>query len=44
MMQNHAQEMIARRDALIARLVDVAKSDERIAGVWLQGSLARGRP
>ena len=42
MMKNHAQEMIARRDALLARLVDVAKSDERIAGVWLQGSLARG--
>jgi predicted nucleotidyltransferase len=42
MMKNHAQEMVARRDALIARLVDMARSDERIAGLWLQGSLAQG--
>jgi len=42
MMKNHAAEMVARRDALIGRLVEIAKGDERIAGVWLQGSLARG--
>lgn len=42
MMKNHSHEMIARRDALIARLVEAAKADERIAGLWLQGSLATG--
>ena len=42
MMKSHAVEMIARRDALLARLVDVAKADPRIAAVWLQGSLATG--
>ncbi|MEI9887896.1 MAG: nucleotidyltransferase domain-containing protein [Rhizomicrobium sp.] len=39
---NHAGEMIARREALLDRLIDVARSDDRIAAVWLQGSLARG--
>lgn len=41
-MQNHAAEMVARREALLARLVEIAKADRRIAAVWLQGSLARG--
>ncbi len=42
MTKNHSHEMIDRRDALIARLVAAAEADERIAGVWLQGSLAAG--
>lgn len=42
MTQNHAREMVSRRDAVIARLVEAAKADERIAAVWLQGSLAVG--
>ena len=41
-MTHHASQMIARRDALIERLVDLAKANPRIAGVWLQGSLAAG--
>ena len=41
-MTNHASQMIVRRDALIERLVDLAKVDPRIVGVWLQGSLAAG--
>jgi len=41
-MKNHAQEMIVRRDAVIARLLDMARGDERIAALWLQGSLAEG--
>jgi len=40
-MRNHSFEMIERRDALLARLSEIARADERIAGVWLQGSLAR---
>ena len=40
--QDLADEMIARRDAVLARLVELAKADRRIAAVWLQGSLARG--
>jgi hypothetical protein len=42
MMQNHAREMVLRREALVERLIDVAKADRRIVGAWLQGSLARG--
>ena len=34
--------MVERRDAVLARLVEVATADARIAGVWLQGSLAAG--
>lgn len=41
-MQNHAQEMVTRREALLDRLIAVAKADDRIAAAWLQGSLARG--
>ena len=37
-----APEMIARRQALLAKLTEAAVSDPRIAGLWLQGSLARG--
>jgi predicted nucleotidyltransferase len=37
-----AGRMMARREAVVSRLVDLAKADERIAAVWLQGSLARG--
>ena len=40
-MRNHADEMVARREALLARLVEIAKADRRIAAVWVQGSLAR---
>jgi predicted nucleotidyltransferase len=40
--QNHAREMMLRREALVDRLVEVAKADRRIVAVWLQGSLARG--
>src|SRR5476651_168765 len=39
---NLAQEMVARREALLDRLIAVAKADGRIVAVWLQGSLARG--
>jgi hypothetical protein len=42
MIKNHAAEMVNRREALIARLIEAAKADERIAAVWLQGSLAAG--
>ncbi len=41
-MQNHAAEMVERREALVSRLVELARADNRIAAVWLQGSLARG--
>ena len=41
-MKSHALEMVQRRDAVLARLVEVATADPRIAGVWLQGSLAAG--
>lgn len=34
--------MVLRREALVDRLIAVAKDDPRIAAVWLQGSLARG--
>src|SRR5262245_15764219 len=39
---DQAAEMIRRRDAVLTRLADLAKADERIAALWLQGSLARG--
>ena len=39
---NLAQEMVARREALLDRLIAVSKADSRIVAVWLQGSLARG--
>jgi hypothetical protein len=42
MMKNHSHEMIERREALIGRLVEAAKADERIVCIWLQGSLAAG--
>ncbi len=42
MTTNLSSQMVARREALLDRLVDVAKADGRIAAVWLQGSLARG--
>ena len=41
-MMGIAGEMIARRDAVLARLVELAKADRRVAAVWVQGSLARG--
>jgi len=37
-----AGRMVTRRDAVLSRLVELAKTDLRIAAVWLQGSLARG--
>ncbi|HEX2593542.1 MAG TPA: nucleotidyltransferase domain-containing protein [Rhizomicrobium sp.] len=33
---------MARRQAVLDRLTDVARNDARIAALWLQGSLARG--
>lgn len=37
-----AAVFVAAREALIARLTELAKNDERIAACWLQGSLADG--
>ncbi len=34
--------MVARRDEVLERLAALAKADARIAGLWLQGSLAKG--
>lgn len=42
MTESHAREMAVRREALLARLIEVAKDDARIRACWLQGSLARG--
>jgi len=42
MTENHAREMVLRREALLDRLIEVAKGDDRIRACWLQGSLARG--
>ena len=39
---NFAAQMVERREALVERLIAVAKDDPRIGAVWLQGSLARG--
>jgi predicted nucleotidyltransferase len=41
-MDRRVEDMVVRRDAVLARLVELAKIDLRIAAVWLQGSLARG--
>ncbi|MEX2238211.1 MAG: hypothetical protein WEB00_11820 [Dehalococcoidia bacterium] len=35
-------EYLALRDDLVDRLITLAQSDERIVGLWLQGSLADG--
>jgi len=37
-----ADPIAARHDAVIARLADAARRDERIVGAWLQGSRADG--
>ena len=42
MTENHAREMVLRREALLDRLIEVVKADPRLHAVWLQGSLARG--
>jgi predicted nucleotidyltransferase len=42
MTANHAREMVLRREVLLDRLVEMAKSDMRVSACWLQGSLARG--
>ena len=42
-MLNEGPEVFeARRDGLVARLEEVVRSDPRLAGLWLQGSLAAG--
>lgn len=42
MSTNFSTQMVTRREALVERLIEVAKADPRIVAVWLQGSLARG--
>jgi len=41
-MDRRVEGMVVRREAVLARLVELAKAERRIAAVWLQGSLARG--
>src|SRR5690348_3652648 len=41
MTQDAARDLVTRRDALIARIVTLARSDDRFQAAWLQGSIAR---
>jgi predicted nucleotidyltransferase len=37
-----ADQWVVRRQAVLDKLTSVARSDDRVAALWLQGSLARG--